>query len=118
MPEHARQWLEHVGLERPLEEIAGDPAIVAKARESIENGATALLDELRLSLDFYAAQEAAVPVDRIVLCGPGSLIAGLAAHMQPVLGLPIEVGQPPALAGLDPSAAARLTLPFGIALES
>jgi hypothetical protein len=38
--------------------------------------------------------------------------------MQPVLGLPIELGQPPALAGLDPSAAARLTLPFGIALES
>lgn len=118
LPEHARQWLEHVGLERPVEEIAGDPAIVAKAREAIEGGATALLDELRLSLDFYAAQEAAVPVERIVICGPGSVIAGLAAHMQPVLGLPIEVGQPPALAGLDPSAAARLTLPFGIALES
>jgi type IV pilus assembly protein PilM len=118
MPEHARQWLEHVGLEQPLEEIAGDPEIVAKAREAIEGGANALLDELRLSLDFYAAQEAAVPVERIVLCGPGSVIAGLSARMQPVLGLPIEVGQPPALAGLDPSAAARLTLPFGIALES
>lgn len=118
MPEHARQWLEHVGLERPVEEIAGDPAIVAKAREAIEGGATALLDELRLSLDFYAAQEAAVPVERIVLCGPGSVIAGLADRMQPVLGLPIETGQPPALAGLDPGTAARLTLPFGIALES
>jgi type IV pilus assembly protein PilM len=118
MPEHARQWLEHVGLEQPLEEIAGDPEIVAKAREAIEGGANALLDELRLSLDFYAAQEAAVPVERIVLCGPGSVIAGLSARMQPFIGLPIEVVQPPALAGLDPSAAARLTLPFGIALES
>jgi type IV pilus assembly protein PilM len=118
MPEHARQWLEHVGLEHPVEEIAGDPAIVAKAREAIEGGAAALVDELRLSLDFYAAQEAAVPVERIVLCGPGSVIAGLAARMEPVLGLPIEIGQPPALAGLDPTAAARLTLPFGIALDS
>lgn len=118
LPEHARQWIEHTGLERPVEEIAGDPAIVAKARTAIEDGATALLDELRLSLDFYAAQETAVPVERIVLCGPGSVIAGLAAQMQPVLGLPIEIGRPPALAGLDPAAAARLTLPFGIALES
>jgi len=118
MPEHARQWLEHVGLERPIEEIAGDPAIVAKAREAIEGGADALLDELRLSLDFYAAQEAAVPVEKIVLCGPGSVIAGLAPRMQPILGLPIEVAQPSALQGLDPSAAARLTLPFGIALEN
>ena len=99
MPEHARQWLEHVGLERPLEEIAGDPAIIAKARAGLEAGATALLDELRLSLDFYAAQEAAVPVERIVICGPGSVIPGLTAHMQPVLGLPIETVQPPALAG-------------------
>lgn len=117
-PEHAHQWIDHVGLERPLEEIEGDPATVAKTREAIEGGAAALLDELRLSLDFYAAQEAAVPVERVVLCGPGSLIASLAAHMQPVLGLPIEIGQPPALAGLDRAAAARLTLPFGIALEN
>lgn len=118
LPEHARQWMEHVGLERPLEEIAGEPAIVAKARESIENSADALLDELRLSLDFYAAQEAAAPVERVVLCGPGSVIAGISPRMEPVLGLPIEIGQPAALAGLDPAAAARLTLPFGIALDS
>jgi type IV pilus assembly protein PilM len=118
LPEHARQWMDHVGLERPVEEIAGDPAIVAKARESIENGATALLDELRLSLDFYAAQEAAAPVERVVLCGPGSVIAGIATRMEPVLGLPIEIGQPAALAELDAVTAARLILPFGIALDS
>ncbi len=116
-PEHARQWLEHVGLERPVAEIEGDPATVARARTALENGATALLDELRLSLDFYGAQEAAVPVERIVLCGPGSVIAGLAAQMEPVLGLPISAGRPEALGDLDPAAAARLTLPFGLALE-
>ncbi len=116
-PEHAQQWLDHVGLERPTAEIEGDPATVGNARVALENGASALLDELRLSLDFYGAQEGAVQVERVVLCGPGSVIPGLAAQMEPVLGLPIEVGSPEALAGLDPASAARLTLPFGLALE-
>lgn len=116
-PEHARMWLEHVGLERSQEEIDGDPDTVSKTRAALERGASALLDELRLSLDFYGAQEAAVPVDRIVLCGPGSVIAGLPGRMEPELGLPITVGRPEALAELDPASAARLTLPFGLALE-
>ena len=115
--EHARQWLEYVGLERPLNGIEGDPGTVARARAALQTGVTALIDELRLSLDFYAAQEAAVPVERIVVCGPGSMVPGLGAEMEPALGLPIVVGQPPALEGLDPATAARLTLPFGLALE-
>ncbi len=115
--EHARMWLDHVGLESPIDGIEGDPDTIAKARLALENGASALLDELRLSLDFYGAQEAAIPVERVILCGPGSVIPGLAAQMEPVLGLPIATGQPEALAGLDPTDAARLTLPFGLALE-
>jgi type IV pilus assembly protein PilM len=98
-------------------EIEGDPDTVARTRAALEHGASALIDELRLSLDFYGAQEAAVPVERIVLCGPGSTIPGLVGHMEPVLGLPIAIGQPEALAGLDQASAARLTLPFGLALE-
>ena len=58
-----------------------------------------------------------MPVERIVLCGPGSAIPGLAERMEPELGLPIAVGRPEALSDLDPAAAARLTLPFGLALE-
>jgi type IV pilus assembly protein PilM len=115
--EHARMWLEHVGLDQPLAQIEGDPETVARARTALEHGASALLDELRLSLDFYGAQEAAVPVERIVLCGPGSVIAGLAGRMEPELGLPIGVGCPESLSDLDPTSAARLTLPFGLALE-
>jgi type IV pilus assembly protein PilM len=115
--EHAQMWLDHVGLAQPLELVEGDPETVSKARAALENGAAALLDELRLSLDFYGAQEAAVPVERVVLCGPGSALPGLAAHMEPVLGLPIAIGRPEALAGLDPATASRLTLPFGLALE-
>ncbi|HSS32881.1 MAG TPA: type IV pilus assembly protein PilM [Solirubrobacterales bacterium] len=117
-PEHARMWLQHVGLSRPLEQIEGDPEILAKARAALETGATSLLDEVRLSLDFYAAQEAALPVDRIVLCGPGSAIPGLAELMEPGLGMPIEIGTPQALTDLDAATAARLTLPYGLALDS
>lgn len=115
--EHAGMWLNHVGLATPLEEVEGDPDTTAKARSALEIGATSLLDELRLSLDFYGAQDGAVPVERIVLCGPGSVIPGLATRMDPALGLPIEIGQAEALAGLDAATAARFTLPFGLALE-
>ncbi len=115
--EGASQWLTHVGLEQPLEEIEGDPEMVAESRGALEEGVSALIDELRLSLDYYGAQEGAVPVERIVLCGPGSAIAGMDARMEG-LGLPVGVSRPPALAGLDDASAARLTLPYGLALES
>jgi type IV pilus assembly protein PilM len=115
--EHAGQWLAHVGLEAPLETIEGDPAIVSDSREALELAASAVVDELRLSLDYYGAQEAAVPIEQVVLCGPGSTIAGVGARMQAGLGLPIVPARPEALSGLDERMAARLTLPFGLALE-
>ena len=115
--EHAQMWIDHVGLAQPLEAIEGDPDTAARARSALETGAASLLDELRLSLDFYGAQEGAAPVRQILLCGPGGAIPGLAEYMQPTLGLPIAVGRPDALTGFDASAAARLTLPFGLALE-
>lgn len=115
--EHTTQWLTHVGLEAPVEEIEGDPAVVEPARRVLEEGVSSLVDELRLSLDYYGAQESAVPVGRIVLSGPGSAIPGLGARMEELLGLPIEAARPPALSGFDESAAARLTLPYGLALE-
>jgi type IV pilus assembly protein PilM len=117
-PEHATQWLTHVGLEQAPERIEGDPQVVAAARRALEEGVTGLLDELRLSLDYYGAQEGAQPVERIVLCGQGSAIAGLASRMEERLGSSIEVARPAALAGRDEVSAARLTLPYGLALES
>jgi type IV pilus assembly protein PilM len=116
-PEVVTQWLSYVGLEAPVEELDGDPEIVAEARRTLQEGVASLVDELRLSLDYYGAQEAAVPVERIVLCGPGSAIAGVSAQMEAILGLPISVSRPVALGGFDEAAAARLTVPFGLALE-
>jgi type IV pilus assembly protein PilM len=114
---HAEQWLTHVGLEAPVEQIEGDSGIVAEARDALESGVTALVDELRLSLDYYRAQEGAVPVEGILLCGPGTAIPGLPARVEAGLGLPISSAVPPALGDFDRAAAARLTLPLGLALE-
>lgn len=113
----AARWLAHVGLDVGVEEIEGDPRTVADARRVLEQGVTALVDELRLSLDYYGALESAVPVGRIVLCGPGSAIAGLPGRMEEGLGLPIGVTRPPALGTYGEDVAARLTLPYGLALE-
>jgi type IV pilus assembly protein PilM len=115
--EHARMWLSHVGLHGAVEEIEGDPGTISQARQALETGASSVLDEVRLSLDFYGAQEAAVPVERVVLGGPGSALPGFAEWMAPVIGLPISVGRPEALAGFDAASAARLTLPYGLALS-
>ncbi len=116
--EHARLWLAHVGLGRPLEKIDGDHQMAVAARAAMEEGASLLLDELRTSLDYYGAQEGAVPLEKVVLCGPGSAIPGLAEQMQVVIGLPFAIGRPHALAGYDDASAARLTLSYGLALES
>ena len=117
-PEHAEQWLLHVGLEAPVEEVAGDPTIVAAARLALQEGAAHLVDELRLSLDYYRALESAVPVSNVQICGTGSAVRGLAAEMEAQVGLPISSLRPPALGGFDDVVASRLVLPFGLALES
>lgn len=115
--EHATQWLSHVGLEQAPEEIEGDPETIAQVRRALDEGLGELLDEMRLSLDYYGAQEAALPVERVVLCGPGSAIPGLPAQMEAGLGLPIAASRPAALETFDETAAARLTLPYGLSLE-
>lgn len=116
--QHARQWLTHVGLDLPLETIEGDPEILQTCREALIEGAGKLAGELRLSLDYYGSQETAVPVEEIVVCGHGSAIGGLPRHLEQELGIQLRVGRPSALAGLDEATAARLTLAYGLALES
>jgi type IV pilus assembly protein PilM len=116
--EHSRQWIGHVGLAEPTESIDGDPEIVAATREALEEGARKLADELRLSLDYYGTQDAAVSVEEIVFCGPGSAVAGLPDALGRELGHATRVSRPSALADLDDAEAARLTLPYGLGLDS
>lgn len=115
--EHSRQWLVHVGLEQPIEAIEGDRDHVMAARECLGEGAARLADELRVSMDYYAAQEGALPVEGVVVCGPGTRIPGMVERLQRSLGHAFSVARPRALGHLDEAAAVRQTLSFGLALE-
>lgn len=115
--EHAEQWLVHTGLAAPVDQVPGDPGTVAAARAALEGNLGRLADELRLSLDYYGAQEGAIPVGSLVLCGWGSAIPGLAEQLGAVLGREVSTRRPQALAAIGDSSAARFTLPYGIALE-
>lgn len=115
--EHAREWLVHVGLQAPVEGLDGDPEIVAAARDSLAEGASRLVDELRLTLEYYGAQEGAVPVEGIVACGTGTTVPGLVDRLQRDLAHRFEIARPQALGHLDERMAARLTVSYGLGLE-
>jgi type IV pilus assembly protein PilM len=112
--DEARDLLMEVGLEEDVETFAQDGA--APAREALEEGATKLAEELRMSMDFYGAQDGVTPVDGVVLCGPGSTVPGLSERIQAGLAPAVSVDVPAALAHLDREDAARLTVSYGLAL--
>ena len=89
--EHARQWLEHVGLETPIEDVEGDAEVVVAARAVLEEGVHQLADTIRNSLNFYRMQEGAQDVSRVVLTGPALAVPGLAARLSSELRLPLDV---------------------------
>ena len=113
--EDARDLLLDIGLEESIDAFEGDEK-ARTTRDSLEQGSNKLVDELRLSLDFYSAQEGASPIEHVVLCGPGSSVPGLPERVQIGLGLGIEVMTPTALQGLDGEDAARLTVSYGLAI--
>jgi type IV pilus assembly protein PilM len=116
--EHAHQWLEHVGLLVPTDDIEGDAEIVTEGRTIVTDGVRRIADEVRNSLDYYVMQEGAIPVQRAVLTGPAVAIPGFSEHLGGSLSLPLEVrvveeGRAGGLGGVQPgqlSVAAGLTV--------
>ncbi len=113
--EDARDLILDVGLEESIDSFDGDESAEA-TREVLEEGASKLIDELRLSLDFYSAQEGSAAIDNVVICGPGTSVPGLPERIQVGLGLGIEVMAPAALQALNEEDAARLTVSYGLAI--
>jgi type IV pilus assembly protein PilM len=113
--DEARERLIDVGLEEELDWFEDDDGS-AVAREELERGAGKLSDELRMSMEFYGAQEGVTPVERVVVCGAGSTIPGLAERIRSDMGLEISQETPKELSHLDPEDAARLTVSYGLAL--
>ncbi len=115
--EHARQWLQHVGLETPPEEIEGDPQIIASTREALVAGAARLVDELRRSLEYYATLEGSAQITSVIVSGSGVSIPGLVDQLRAQLPLPFEAAIPGPLSESAGPAAGRLTLSYGLGLE-
>ena len=117
--EHARMWIDHVGLLTPLSDIEGDSEIIATTRAALEEGVHHLADTVRNSLNFYRMQQSAVTVERALLTGRAVAIAGFAERLSTELSLPVE----PAVVGFDDAETlgvadpGRLTVAAGLAVE-
>lgn len=116
--DHARQWLVHVGLAAPLDQVEGDPQIVAAARAALAAGAARLVDELRRSIEYYATLDDRGQISEIVLTGAGIAIPGLVDELRMTLPMPLEAATPAPLVSAAGAGAGRLTLSYGLGLEN
>ncbi len=120
--EHARMWIDYVGLEAPLASVEGDADVVRIARDEIEGAVDSLGNDVSAAIDFHSAQETTTHVSRVLLSGPGAAVPGVAAQLAQRLAMPVDVPAP--LGALDASSIEgsglderRLTLAAGLALE-
>jgi type IV pilus assembly protein PilM len=113
--EHARGWMQHVGLTAPLSSIEGDADLVGAVRQSLEDGAHQVADTVRNSLNFYRMQDSAENVEGAVLTGPAVAIPGFADELATQLSMPVE----PVVVATDVEDAdsGRLTVAAGLALH-
>jgi type IV pilus assembly protein PilM len=114
--EHSHQWMRHVGLLAPLEDIDGDAELVAAIRAVLEEGVHQLADTVRNSLNFYRMQESAERVEQGMVTGGAVAIPGFVEALSAQLRLPLE----PAVVGSndDEGDLGRLTVAAGLAVES
>jgi type IV pilus assembly protein PilM len=112
--DHARGWLDHVGLTEAIEDIDGDEKIVAEARQALVQGVRRIAADIRNTLDFHQAQGGTTMVSRAVLTGPAADVPGFAAALSSELGLPIVVG---AIDGPDGMPVGRMAIAAGLAVE-
>jgi type IV pilus assembly protein PilM len=92
--EHARSWLQHVGLLAALDDIDGEREIVVEARSILGDGVLRIAEEIRNSLEFHTGQAGSAAVGRAVLTGPAVSIPGFAEQLGQEVALPLQVGHP------------------------
>jgi type IV pilus assembly protein PilM len=111
--EHARQWMNHVGLVAPLDGVEGEADLVAATRTALEDGVRELADNIRTSLNFFRTQDAAAPVELGVVTGPAVSIPGFVERLGEALRLPLETRVVESVSSDD---AGRLTVAAGLAV--
>jgi type IV pilus assembly protein PilM len=101
---------------------AADPNPASRA---IEATASAFVEEVRGSLDYFMAQPGAPRIGRVVLSGGGSRLGGLAERMSAATRLPVQAARPMSAlklgkTGLTPDQLAyvepMVTVPVGLAM--
>jgi type IV pilus assembly protein PilM len=118
------QVLCHLGTVTNLAIASGSACLFTRplqtAWQGDESAIGALVEEIRLSVDFYMAQPEAKPVDGIILSGPGARDELLATELPVRSGFPVTVAEPLGAmsaagipAGDDPY---RFTVAAGLAL--
>jgi type IV pilus assembly protein PilM len=117
--EHAHQWLRHVGLEEPVDEIEGEPDIVVEARTVLTDAVRRIGAEIRNSLDFHLMQEGSSAVEQVIVTGPAVTISGFSDQLAEQIGLPLEVGLAPEATpgGLGGAEGARFSVAAGLTVE-
>ena len=96
---------EHLGIDTADAEIlkhsasldgAGDDDLLIgeDVTRAVADGAQALIDELRGSLDYYSSTHPNEPVDRVVVSGGGALLHGFAGRLSHATRLPVVTGDP------------------------
>jgi type IV pilus assembly protein PilM len=75
--------------------ISAGTADAHPASRAIEQvGRGPFVEEVRGSLDYYAAQPSAARIGKVVLSGGGSRLGGLAERLRAATRLPVEVARP------------------------
>lgn len=118
--QQARIWIQRVGLADDLEQIEGDAAIAADAREVLTSGVRRIASEIRASLDFQQGRaEDAGAVERVVLTGQAVAVDGFAAALASELHLDVDQRVVASAENLELSDldAGCLSVPAGLAVE-
>jgi type IV pilus assembly protein PilM len=102
------------------EDIGPEQAV--RARDALKAGLQAFGRELVSSLQFYQGQPDSLGIRELVLAGGTAQLAGLAAELQQLVGVPVRVGDPLAgvsvgkkLKGSEPSPAFAVPIGLGMA---
>jgi type IV pilus assembly protein PilM len=76
--------------------MAAGPSSVetTPAGRAIESTASAFIEEIRGSLDYYTAQPGSARIERVVLSGGGSRLVGLAERLTAATRLPVQAARP------------------------
>ena len=117
--EHAAGWLQHVGMVDPIGSVEGDPDIVQTTRMVLETGAARIADEVRTTLNFYAAQDTGTTAERALITGSVVSIPGFAEAIAADLRIPAEVRTVAGAADakLDGTEFGQLAIAAGLTVE-